>query len=75
MWGTDGRGHLHSKNHPVLYQHHEVTYCIRENRIIVLPVNILTGVAHQLLGPHDTLPCVLIYMSTTTVIQYIYNEV
>ena len=33
---------------------------IRENRIIVLPVNILTGVAHRLLGPHDTLPCVLI---------------
>jgi len=26
---------------------------IRENRIIVLPVNILTAVAHQLLGPHD----------------------
>ena len=32
---------------------------IRENRIIVLPVNILTGVVHRLLGPYDTLPCVL----------------
>ena len=25
-----------------------------------LPVNILTGVTRRLLGPHDTLPCVLI---------------
>ena len=33
---------------------------IRENCIVVLPVNILTGVMHRLLGPHDTLPCVLI---------------
>ena len=31
-----------------------------ENDVFVLPVNILTGVARQLLGPHDTLPCVLI---------------
>ena len=28
--------------------------------VFVLPVNILTGVARRLLGPHDTLPCVLI---------------
>jgi len=26
MWGTDGGGHLHSKNRPVLYNQHEVTY-------------------------------------------------
>ena len=32
-----------------------------ENDVFVLPVNILTGVARQLLGPHDTLPCVLIF--------------
>ena len=31
-----------------------------ENCIFFLPVNILTGVARWLLGPHDTLPCVLI---------------
>ena len=31
-----------------------------ENDVFVLPVNILTGVARQLLGPNDTLPCVLI---------------
>ena len=28
--------------------------------VFFLPVNILTGVTRQLLGPHDTLPCVLI---------------
>ena len=33
-----------------------------ENDVFVLPVNILTGVARRLLGPHDTLPCVLIYI-------------
>ena len=32
-----------------------------ENCVFFLPVNILTGVARRLLGPHDTLPCVLIY--------------
>ena len=26
MWDTDGGAHLHSKNHPVLYEQHEVTY-------------------------------------------------
>ena len=31
-----------------------------ENCIFFLPVNILTGVTRRLLGPHDTLPCVLI---------------
>ena len=31
-----------------------------ENRVFFLPVNILTGVTRRLLGPHDTLPCVLI---------------
>ena len=33
-----------------------------ETDVFVLPVNILTGVARQLLGPHDTLPCVLIQL-------------
>ena len=32
-----------------------------ENCVFFLPVNILTGVTRRLLGPHDTLPCVLIY--------------
>ena len=33
-----------------------------ENCVFFLPVNILTGVARQILGPHDTLPCVLIQL-------------
>ena len=33
-----------------------------ENCVFFLPVNILTGVTRRLLGPHDTLPCVLIYI-------------
>ena len=37
----------------------ELRWC--ENCIFFLPVNILTGVTRRLLGPHDTLPCVLIY--------------
>ena len=37
----------------------EIQRC--ENDVFVLPVNILTGVARRLLGPHDTLPCVLIH--------------
>ena len=31
-----------------------------ENCVFFLPVNILMGVTRRLLGPHDTLPCVLI---------------
>ena len=39
----------------------EIQRC--ENDVFVLPVNILTGVARRLLGPHDTLPCVLIHFT------------
>jgi len=35
---------------------------MHENYIIVLPVNILTGVMCWLLGPNDTLLCVLIIL-------------
>ena len=31
--------------------------------IFFLPVNILTGVTRRLLGPHDTLPCVLMLVN------------
>jgi len=60
MWGTDGGGHLHSKNCRFCTSIMMVHTC--ENHIIVLPGNILTGVAHRLFGPHDTLLCVLIAM-------------
>ena len=45
-----------------------------ENDVFVLPVNILTGVARQLLGPHDTLPCVLIYSTWVNHLQ-VYMEI
>ena len=36
---------------------------MRENRDFVVPVNILTPLrAPRFLGPHDTLPCVLIHI-------------
>ena len=44
-----------------LWKQHEATCIYAKSCIIVLPVNVLTGVMHQLLGQHDTLPCVLIY--------------
>ena len=40
-----------------------------ENCIFFLPVNILTGVTRRLLGPHDTLPCVLIYFCMRSAIN------
>ena len=38
-----------------------------ENCVFFLPVNILTGVTRWLLGPHDTLPCVLIIKAISKV--------
>ena len=37
-----------------------------ENCVFFLPVNILMGATHRLLGPHDTLPCVLIIVHVAT---------
>ena len=40
---------------------------MRENRDFVVPVNILTPLrAPRFLGPHDTLPCVLMHVSIVT---------
>ena len=58
MWITEDGGSVHSKNRLVHRGSTELRRC--ENCIFVLPVNILTGVARQLLGPHYTLLCVLI---------------
>ena len=48
---------------------------IRENYIIILPVDILTGVARQLLGPHDTLLCVLIQQLHEYLSPKMYNDI
>jgi len=58
IWGIELEGNSTAKI--VWFRTSSTKLHIRENRIIVLPVNILTVLAHRLLGPHDTLPCVLI---------------
>ena len=60
MWSAEGGRSVHSKNLLVSSRQHRAT----EVRILRFlsscqPVNILTGVTRRLLGPHDTLPCVL----------------
>ena len=59
MWSAAVGGHVHSK---IVLFHQGSTELRRcENCVFFLPVNILTGVTRRLLGPHDTLPCVLMY--------------
>ena len=58
MWSTEVGESVHSKNCLVHQGSTELQRC--ENCVFYLPLNILTDVARRLLGPHDTLPCVLI---------------
>ena len=44
-----------------------------ENCVFFIPVNILTGVTRRLLGPHDTLPCVLMGYSELQWVTVGYN--
>ena len=59
MWGTEVSRRVHSKNCLVSSRHHRATV-VQKLHFHRLPVNILTDVVRQLLGLHDTLPCVLI---------------
>jgi len=54
MWGAEGGGHLHYE-----VQQGSTELRMRENRILVLPINILTVWCAGFTWPHDTLPCVL----------------
>ena len=68
MWSAEVGGHVHSKNRLVSSRQHRATE-VRKLRF--LPANILTGVARRLLGPHDTLPYVLLcgsYQDPTTIL-------
>ena len=58
MWSAEVGGRAHSKNRLVSSRQHRATE-VRKLHFL-LPVNILTGVALWLLGPHVTIPCVLI---------------
>ena len=58
MWSAAVGGHVHIK---IVLFHQGSTELRRcENCVFFLPGNILTGVTRWLLGPHDTLLCVLI---------------
>ena len=59
MWSAEVGGSVNSKT--VLFHQGSTELRRCENCVFFLPVNILTGVERRLLGPHDTLPCVLIH--------------
>jgi len=44
---------------------------MRENRVLVLPINILTVWRAGFTWPHDTLPCVLIFKQAVRVLQHL----
>jgi len=58
IWNVGYWGHLHSQNHVVSYKQHKVLYTWKLH--YCSSCQYTHGVAHWLLGPHDTLPCVLI---------------
>ena len=58
MWSTEVGGNLHSKICLVSSRQHRATE-VRKLRF-VSSCQYTHGVARRLLGPHDTLPCVLI---------------
>ena len=64
MWSTEVGGNLHSKICLVSSRQHRVTEVRKLH--FVSSCQYTHGVARRLLGPHDTLPCVLIYTSTGT---------
>ena len=57
MWSTEVGGNVHSKICLVLSRQHRATE-VRKLRFLSSCQE--AGVARRLLGPHDTLPCVLI---------------
>ena len=58
MWSTEVGGNVHSKICLVSSRQHRATE-VRKLRF-VSSYQYTHGVARRLLGPHDTLPCVLI---------------
>ena len=58
MWSAEGGGNLHSKICLVSSRQHRATE-VRKLRFLS-SCQYTHGVARRLLGPHDTLPCVMI---------------
>ena len=61
MWSAEGGGNLHSKMCLVSLRQHRAME-VRKLRFLS-SCQYTHGVARRLLGPHDTLPCVLMYSS------------
>ena len=59
MWSTEVGGNVHSKIRLVSSRQHRATE-MRKLRFLS-SCQYTHGVARRLLGPHDTLPCVLMY--------------
>ena len=60
MWSTEVGGSVHSKNRLVSSRQHRATEVRKLRFLSSCRYSLLTGVTRRLLGPHDTLPCVLI---------------
>ena len=69
MWSAEGGGNVHSKICLVSSRQHRATE-VRKLRILS-SCQYTHGVARRLLGPHDTLPCVLMKI---IIIQYPFYE-
>ena len=63
VWNTEVDGCIHNKNCLVLLRQHRATE-VRKS-IFFSSCQYTHGVACWLLGPHNTLPCVLICVHTT----------
>ena len=60
MWSAEVGGSVHSRHRLVSSRQHRATE-VRKLRFLS-SCQYTHGVARRLLGPHDTLPCVLIYI-------------
>ena len=68
MWSAEGGGKLHSKICLVSSRQHRATE-VRKLRFLS-SCQYTHGVARRLLGPHDTLPCVLIWNGRSVTMWY-----
>ena len=68
MWSTEVGGNVHSKSCLVSSRQHRATE-VRKLRFLS-SCQYTHGVARRLLGPHDTLPCVLIHGIYMDVAQF-----
>ena len=72
MWSAAVGGNVHSKNRLVSSRKHRATE-VRKLRFLS-SCQYTHGVTRRLLGPHDTLPCVLIYTMAARDFVDIYTQ-